>query len=353
MPSLSNFKEFLYPGRTLYFPNLPKYTTGRNVSDYATQSSCEGGESQFIGDNLLWLEVQPRKITDQKVFGRGSALIDSEPVGPRLRFLLSYELGERQLSHVWNGYNTAFTQTAESLINKMRGLNLAQGIGGDDSGAMNQFIKDFLASEVGVGSNLNAAGLGGAASLVKSFINRVGNTSVTNQGNSLLNYYQKLDTAMTYVNTDYRDYSFNFNLADTRLANQTNTPHAVYENCVLPIDILEYYSSPGTGGNRFGTYDPPSVFSIKTLFGTADEEIPLINVEHCALTGIVPSWSQENRFVHGYPRYTQLMLKFKDIEPWYRERLTEQNVVTTTDAFNVSDIGSGNNDENDESYRGT
>jgi len=124
--------------------------------------------------------------------------------------------------------------------------------------------------------------------------------SVATNGKSGKVITQKLDTPLTFSDSNRRTLNLTFQLVD-----QGDTETDVF----APVRLLQQYScaEKGEGFN----FQFPYIFTVQTM------NSDLVYIENAALGSVQPTWL--GPFRNGYPSRCELTLEFKDIEPLYRE----------------------------------
>lgn len=135
--------------------------------------------------------------------------------------------------------------------------------------------------------------------------------------------FSKVDAAVTYRNTQHRDFTFTFELV---YSDRNSVAQQVY----YPINRLMEMSCAERDINNL-RIKPPYIFKVYT------EPFAFIRMRNAALISVQTNWKYP--YINGIPSQAEVTLSFKEIDPVYRKTFNEKG-----EYINVS--SKGNNTSN-------
>ena len=235
--------------------------------------------------DTLWLRVTPKtfrpNISVQTGYNGGV------PGSTALYFLLGQSL-TMGLNHTWNELDT--------VSGAIRGIKSTLQKQGSDVASI---FKTVTGSDFGARFNQYATG-----------------TSAKN------------DNPIIYEDTNRRDFTIELNFV----------AHSDAEKEVWnPIQSLMVWSCAESGerGQFDTTFKFPFVFRVQTVTGK-NKETGLVNFTDAAITQVLPTYNQP--YKNGYPMSAQVQVTFLDINPVYRNRISNDGKSRITAGI-VNDQG--------------
>jgi len=243
------------------------------------------------GNNLVWVIIQPHKITSQSVAARRGTAMETIPTGHQFKLLappsMMYTIG-----HTWGDYESMATRMLSKLSDIAK---LKAEVGGLKGG-----IPDLTDISGGLG-NLATGNIKEAAEKAENSLRQLQrNISGVNVARA------KVDFPLVYQNSDRRQITLEFKLVAT-----SDSKSDVYDI----VHSLELYSCPDYTGSDV-EFSPPYIFDIRTTPGS------IINIKRAALTSVQPTWEYPYDS-QGYPMSCTLTLSFTDMSPLYRITIEE------------------------------
>ena len=237
-------------------------------------------------DGCLWIEIQAQRLISQTVNASGKPNVGDQI--EVFRFLAPDSIIEH-LGHTWAGYESLYSRASQTLA-------LASKTG----------------SEVKIIGN---AGITGIKAITKPSSIKQKLASMATAAGKTNVAQTRIDTPLSYQDSDRRKYDFEFQLVD-----EGDT----YNNVVFPVKKLEQYSCPGF---RNGVaIDLPYVFKISSLPSSSGGK-KLIDIGYSALTVVTGTYNGPYR--NGFPTHATLSLSFEELQPLYRESFDEIEMITT------------------------
>lgn len=233
-------------------------------------------------DNIVWIKMRPIKLEYQQTSNKGGSVSLGNQPNPTFMFMAPYEIQEN-LNHTWEAYNSIQSRLAEKVREISKTTSEVKAIGGT--------FKD-IAKSFKQGTS------------IKSLTN-----NILNKRGSIIPKV-KVDTPLTYTNSQRRKWSFNF-----IIINETNNPK---RDVVDPVQDLMKYSSPEMEGGYINI-ELPYIFSLSTY------PRDYINATHTALESVQPTW--KGPFIDGYPSFVDLTLSFVDLSPLFRSTISHGTVI--------------------------
>ena len=237
-------------------------------------------------DGCLWIEIQAQRLISQTVNANGEPNVSSKM--EMFRFLAPDSIIEH-LGHTWAGYESLYSRASQAGATAIKGINEGAIIG-----------------NAGVSLIKAITNTSSIKQKLASMATAAGKTNVTQT---------RIDTPLSYQDSDRRKYDFEFQLVD-----EGDT----YNNVVFPVKKLEQYSCPGF---RNGVaIDLPYVFKISSLPSSSGGK-KLIDIGYSALTVVTGTYNGPYR--NGFPTHATLSLSFEELQPLYRESFDEIEMITT------------------------
>ena len=236
-------------------------------------------------DGCLWIEIQAQRLISQTVNANGEPNVSSKM--EMFRFLAPDSIIEH-LGHTWAGYESLYSRASQAGATAIKGINEGAIIG-----------------NAGVSLIKAITNTSSIKQKLASMATAAGKTNVTQT---------RIDTPLSYQDSDRRKYDFEFQLVD-----EGDT----YNNVVFPVKKLEQYSCPGF---RNGVaIDLPYVFKIRSFPNHGGKS--LIDIGYSALTVVTGTYNGPYR--NGFPTHATLSLSFEELQPLYRESFDEIEMITT------------------------
>lgn len=242
--------------------------------------------------NLTWIQMKAKKITDQSTSGRGGTIAGGQE-GATFIFLGPKTIGEN-VGHSW----TAYESIASRLANKVRE---AAKLGGEIGSLLNAKID--LKSVTNVFKNSSSNFASSAESITRQAYNAVAGHNIPKI---------KIDTPMYYESSERRQLVLEFDL----IAESRST---VKKDVLDVVQDLMRYSAPGMSARSQIDIEFPYYFEIKTIPGEG------IKYTTAALIAVQPTWGEP--WIGGFPSHCKLTLTFKDISPLFRKTITHGSII--------------------------
>ena len=236
-------------------------------------------------DGCLWIEIQAQRLISQTVNANGEPNVSSKM--EMFRFLAPDSIIEH-LGHTWAGYESLYSRASQAGATAIKGINEGAIIG-----------------NAGVSLIKAITNTSSIKQKLASMATAAGKTNVTQT---------RIDTPLSYQDSDRRKYDFEFQLVD-----EGDT----YNNVVFPVKKLEQYSCPGFRNGV--TIDLPYVFKIRSFPNHGGKS--LIDIGYSALTVVTGTYNGPYR--NGFPTHATLSLSFEELQPLYRESFDEIEMITT------------------------
>uniref|UniRef100_A0A6M3K7L6 Uncharacterized protein n=1 Tax=viral metagenome TaxID=1070528 RepID=A0A6M3K7L6_9ZZZZ len=241
------------------------------------------------GNNLVWIVLQPYKITYQSAAGRRGTAFEAIPIGHQFKLLapsnITYTLG-----HTWDEYESMATRMLGKLVDVAK---LKSEIGAFDSSL--GILEDLGSGVVSLATGNLKDTVSKAETSLKKLQGAMSGVSVVNA---------KVDAPLVYKNSDRRGITFSFKLMAS--TSKTSAKSEVFDIAHL----FEIYSCPDYTNNDV-TFSPPYVFDVHSSPGN------MVNIRRAALTSVQPTWEYPYDD-NGYPMSCSLDLTFKDMSPLFR-----------------------------------
>jgi hypothetical protein len=210
------------------------------------------------------------------------------------KFLASNELIE-QISHSWESYNSFASDFAQSFA--QYGFVLPEQAAGLIASTGEETLKGAFSkvgeSAVNLVKNSNSAII---KTIYQTGLKALASAAISG---TVANY--RVDTPLQYKGSERRTFELIFNLINTKTGKN-------HENVVLPVKLLEMFSSPsyGTIADNKANSDIilPYLFEVKTSPGD------LMNIDLAVLKNVQPTW--KGPWIGGYPSRCELRLSFME-----------------------------------------
>jgi len=259
---------------------------------------------QLKQSQMPFLCIRDYKITSQSGNPRGNDSIGTERGDYEWWFVLPNELMENT-THTWEEYESMATRLSQKIATLHHGAS-----------QMKQ-----------MGQNLtNISGKGGSnpAEWLERNAHMLTDTELANT----LNY--RVDSALMYKNSNRREITFSFQLADYFLDGGDITGYGS-EYMYRAIRKLQELSCPASTGGVY-RLEFPRIFEIETT-GQEITENPMVWIKFAALTAVQPTWKNPYSgptFDAIYPTQVDLQLTFKDMKPMFRHNFNTGGLVETS-----------------------
>jgi len=211
------------------------------------------------GKDTLRIVLQPRKVESQNGMIANKDSIIAPITGTPMEFVAPYNFQE-DIQHSWENYDSMATNLAQKFTGASKKLgsaeNLAKSVKNND----------------------------------KSLMSTAGGSVVT----------KKLDTPLTFKDSNRRQLTFLFMLAD-----QGDPENDVF----VPVRTLQQMSC--AENKKLLDFEFPNIFEVYS------KPSDLIYIEYAALTSVQPSWYGPYR--NGWPTKCELTVTFKDLLPLYQQ----------------------------------
>lgn len=230
--------------------------------------------------NALWVRLSARQLEGIHTGGRGGTLQIGKK-GATFKFLAPAQIIDTH-THNWEVYESIQT----SILKKVIGFKTAA----DQFGQ----IADNIKTEY-----LNSRGSGWpSGQKLLNILQKVGDIEKPKY---------KIDAPLAYTDSQRRQYSLTFILADSRGGD-------IIESAVK---LLQSYSAPESESELEIKF--PYVFNVTT------EPQGLINMQYAAITGIIATWMDP--YINGKPSRCELSLNLTDMSPLFRKTITAGGIV--------------------------
>lgn len=242
------------------------------------------------GPHFFTIKIEAKKIEKQSAYGRGSNAIKTGSGNTTWLFASPEEINE-PINHNWEPYESVASRLANKVTEVRKGLTDLSAMAG---GATSAF------KSISSGSGGNNALVGAA------------NSAVAGASNVRIPEF-KVDTSLTYKDTERRKFDFEFQLVDLN-----GNP---YDNIIKPIRKLEELSCAEMTDNLTGINFP-------NIFKVTSEQSELIKLNHAAIESILPVW--KGPYINDYPTQCSVTISFIDIEPLYRRSFSQGGIIRTS-----------------------
>jgi len=286
-------------------------------------------------DNLIWVSMKAipiykltNNIRAKSAFTTGidplksregiARKLDAESY--RFKFLSSMEIME-QLSHSWDAYDSwaailsqSFSEYAIKLPEQAKGMISGYGLNN-----LPEFFKGMVNGASDMWSKMDLSNIG---TTVKELAGKGLNLlSLGATGGYVAN--TRVDTPLQYKGSERRSWELMFQLINTE-------KYKNHENVVLPIKMLEMFSSPSFGvipdAKANADIILPYLFEIRTEPGD------LFYCDLAVLKSVQPTW--RGPWIGGYPSRCEVRLSFMEYRP-LEQRLFYNNPYTKHDKITV------------------
>lgn len=259
----------------------------------------------YLGKEVLWITLIAKEFTSQSSYARGSNTIRTGETLATFNLLAPNQIAEN-VAHEWGEYESIPSRLAQKVGDIKKAISEGKGVA-------NALTTGYEGAKQQVGSERVAA---------QNLLNRIVGSAQTDVPK------YKIDSALTYQNSQRREYSLTFNFGF--VYGDKSAEDSVFK----PIRRLEELScaqlDEGLINIKF-----PAVFRINSTPGD------LIKINYAALTAVQPTWSAP--FKNGYPITCELQLTFIDIEPLYRRSFSQGGIVQVdtgnTEQDDVDELG--------------
>jgi hypothetical protein len=237
--------------------------------------------------DALWIKFQAKQLTGMHTGGRGGTLQIGKK-GSAFKFLAPETITETH-NHDWQEYSSIQSK----ILSKIIAFSVAYEQGKD--------IYNNLKTAY------NNRGLPGGQGIMKLLM-KTGDTRVPKY---------KMDTPLTYSNSQRRQYQLTFILADPE-------PTKVVE----AVKLLEMYAAAESKTEI--DIEFPYVFSVHS------EPEGLINIDYAAITSILPNWMHP--YIGGMPMRCELTISFTDMSPLFRSTIETGGIIRVNQPPRASDV---------------
>lgn len=239
------------------------------------------GVPHTLFKDAMWIEMIPREISSQTTLSRGLPSLGKR--GTIFKFIAPLEIAETQ-NHVWDEYDSLQKRLAE----KVRDFAKI----GEDAKALLKVGKNVV-SEI-----YNPEGS------ARNLYNSLGGIAATGVVRA------KVDAPLVYSNSERREFNITFQLVKITKK----------DDVVEAVKLIEQYASPESSGPGSIFYEPPYVFSIKSI---PDKRV--ITIDYAALTSVQPTYHQP--YIDGAPVRCDLTLTFKDMAPLFASAIEKAHLI--------------------------
>ena len=247
--------------------------------------------------DALWITLQAKELSKIHTGGRGGNLTLGR-TKTKFKFLAPPAIVEMH-NHDWTEYASMASRMLEKIRSAETGWEQLKAVAG---GTKNMTWDSFK-------TVFNAEGITGKLQAVANAATRV-NLPAPNR---------KVDTPLTYSNSQRRQLQLEFQLADSQGGRLV----------VQAVKLMQSYAAATTGdGVNIGF---PHIWKIQS------EPEGLILMEAAAMTSIQPTWQYP--FIHGYPTRCELTVSFTDMSPLFQKTITTGTLITIHPASKNLDTG--------------
>lgn len=244
----------------------------------------------YAGRENLWITLTAKEFTSQSAYARGENTIRTGETLAIFTLLAPNQIAEN-VAHEWGEYESIPSRIAQKVGDIKTAINEGKGLV-NAAGSTVQGVREQAGAEKVAARNLVNKVAGAATQVdIPKF---------------------KVDSPLTYQNSQRREYSLTFNFAF--VYGDSSAEDVVFK----PIRKLEELScaelDDGLINIKF-----PAVFRINSVPGD------LIKINYAVLTAVQPTWN--GPFKNGYPISCELQLTFQDIEPLYRRSFSQGGIV--------------------------
>ena len=234
----------------------------------------------------LWVEFQPRKLTQITTGGRGGTYRTTEE-GPIYRFLAPIDGILEAHNHEWGVYESMQAKLLKLFSNLEVGLEKIEHAGSTLANEVRNIYRDLRAGKLPTGSRMEQALLKAAAFNIPK---------------------RKIDSPLAYETSARRQYLLTFPLLSEGLKT----------DLISVVKDIQVYAAPKRTGNTINI-EWPYVWSIQS------EPKGILDVDLAAMTSVQVSWLDP--YINGVPQRCDLTLGFTDISPLFGESIIYGSLV--------------------------
>ena len=247
--------------------------------------------------DALWITLQAKELSKIHTGGRGGNLTIGR-TKTKFKFLAPPAIVEMH-NHDWTEYASIASRMLEKIRSIETGWEQLKAVAAGGTNISMDTLKSVWQAK-GIDNKLQS--IANAASKV--------NLPAPNR---------KVDTPLTYSNSQRRQLQLEFQLAD----------NAGGREVVQAVKLMQSYAAATTGdGVNIGF---PHIWKIQS------EPEGLLLMEAAAMTSIQPTWQYP--FIHGYPTRCELTVSFTDMSPLFQKTITTGTLITIHPASkNLDDI---------------